>query len=258
MKKSGLFFILLVGTLGMFPPFLHSQETITSEMKKRVKSVDIRGNVSVPEAVILPLIHTKPGDYFNEASVKKDVQRVSGLGEFESVEFKKVNVSGGVNLVFLVKEVNKIIRAIRIQGNVNARRNEVRACLRLRIGDKYNYNLAREDVLRIYSLKKFGDVEMLKKDIPGGIEITYVLTELQTKTGFPSGERSGSVKFRALPSKSGVPYIRSNTIPGLTDKEGKHLRDKVPGYYKREMFTGPNQGPLMLNFGASHNFLGSK
>jgi cell division septal protein FtsQ len=259
MKKSLLIGIVLVGLSGMGASVLYSQETITTDLKKKIKEIELRGNVSVPTDFVLPSIHLKVGEYFSEEALQEDTNRILKLGEFESVEVKKVDLPGGMNLVFFVKEIDKPVQAIKIKGNMKTRRDEVRACLQMNEGDKYNYQLVQEEIARIYGLQQFEKVEVEKKEIPGGLELIYVVTEFPVLSDLPASEKYGPVKFRSLPSKSGVPYVRSSSIPGFTDNEDKTpFRNSASDYYKEEFYTGSKQGPLMLSIGASHNFLGSK
>ena len=262
--KNKIFMIAVVMAFisGAFQP-LYSQETITADIKKKVKAVVIRGNDAVPTDVILPLIRTKVGDYFDEKALKRDAVRIMELGEFEVVELEKTDVPGGYHLLFKVEEVDLIVRAIKIKGNIKTQREEVRSRILLSEGDRYNYRLLQEDIARVYNLKKFQDVKVVKRRIPGGLELNVVVTESANLADQSTERKSAGVELYSLPSKSGVPYVRSQATTGFSG-EGLHDLGKVstwsskPDYYVKETYLGPGRGPLMLSIGATHNIFGSK
>ncbi len=259
MKKLFFGFIVFWGFFAVVSQTLHAKEMITTELKKKLKSIEVVGNATVPTDLITSVIHAKVGQYYDEASVNNDRQNILNLGEFDSVDLKQIDAPGGVSLLFIVKETDKVIKAIKIKGNIKIGRDEVRACLRLNEGAKYNYQLIKEDVARIYGLKQFEDVKVYKEEIPGGFELTYVVTEFPVLSTSSGDGKFGPVEFHTLPSKAGVPYVRSKAVPGFTDKdETVTYGSSSPDYYKEETFKGPKQGQLMINIGASHNFLGSK
>ncbi|MBI5187439.1 MAG: hypothetical protein HZA01_17170 [Nitrospinae bacterium] len=259
MKKSLFLGIVIMGLLGISASAVYSQETITTDLKKKIKEIEVRGNVTVPTDIVLPLIHLKVGDYFSEEALKENISSILKLGEFEGVEARQVDVPGGINLLFFVKEIDKRVQAIKIKGNMKTRRDEIRGRLLINEGDKYNYQLVQEEISRLYGTQQFEKVEVIKKDIPGGLELTYVVTEFPTVSDLPTSTKYGPVKFQTLPSKPGIPYVRSTSVPGFTDNEDKFpFMNRTPDYYKDEFYTGSKQGPLMFSIGASHNFLGSK
>lgn len=264
MKKILAFCLIAMGAWMAVSQTLHAQETIVTDLKKKIKSVEVRGNTHVPTELIRPAIQSKVDDYYDEKAAQADIQRIVALGEVESVELQKQDVPGGLNLFYMVKELDRTVRAIRIKGNVKTRRDEVRACLLLNEGDKYNYRLVQEDIVRIHAMKYFESVRVTKKEIPGGLELTYEVAEHAEVADMPAKKKHGSVEFQSKPREAGVPYVYTNAAPAFAEDGGADSRGKVnfwskkPDYYVDETYIGPERGPLMLSIGASHNFLGSK
>jgi len=259
MKKSLFLLVMAWGAFCFVSSSSFAHETVTVHLKKTVQSIAVRGNVSVPTKVITPAIHVKVGSYLNERAVLRDVRRIKRIGEFSSVKVKKIAVPGGVNLVYFVKEIDEIVQAIKIKGNIKTRQDEIRSVLSLGEGNKYSYALIQEDISKIYATGQFERVEVVKRNIPGGLELTYVLTELPVLSGVSPSGKFGPVQFRTLPSKPGVPYVESSSIPGFTDREMKLFHGQgAPDYYKGKFDSGSHRGPLTLGIGATHNFLGSK
>jgi NTE family protein len=70
----------------------------------RIDEVRFEGLERTNSAVLARVIETKPGDEITEESLAKDLRRVYGRGDFESVDYRIEQGPGGRALVFMVHE----------------------------------------------------------------------------------------------------------------------------------------------------------
>ena len=75
-----------------------------SESLGRVDEIRFEGIERTNSAVLLQLMDTKPGDEVTEASVARDLRRIYGRGDFESVDYRIDEGSAARALVIRVKE----------------------------------------------------------------------------------------------------------------------------------------------------------
>lgn len=71
---------------------------------KRVVSLDIVGLKRVDERVVRGRLRLKPGDPLDLPSLRRDLDRVFGLGDFELVDFQLNPAEGGFHVRILIRE----------------------------------------------------------------------------------------------------------------------------------------------------------
>ncbi|QTD54280.1 patatin-like phospholipase family protein [Sulfidibacter corallicola] len=71
---------------------------------KRVVSLDIVGLKRVDERVVRGRLRLKPGDPLDLPSLRRDLDRVFGLGDFELVDFQLKPAEGGFHVRILIRE----------------------------------------------------------------------------------------------------------------------------------------------------------
>ncbi|MBC5802971.1 MAG: BamA/TamA family outer membrane protein [Candidatus Eremiobacteraeota bacterium] len=116
-----------------------------------VVSVDVSGNAHVPTATILSVVRTKPGQPFDEATVRADLQSIFELGYFgDQVPPLIRQRPGGIAITFRVVE-NPVITRIAFTGNEHVPTDTLLALMDTAVGQVLNTNTFHQDVLKINS-----------------------------------------------------------------------------------------------------------
>ncbi len=76
-----------------------------------------------------------------------------------------------------MNDSNQVISAIRVEGNVSVKEQDVLAKVRTRQGDIFNADVAAEDVKRIAEVKGVEYCYYNTKPVDGKIELTFVVVE---------------------------------------------------------------------------------
>jgi outer membrane protein assembly complex protein YaeT len=84
---------------------------------------------------------------------------------------------GEVSPSAAVNDSNQVISAIRVEGNVSVKEQDVLAKIRTRQGDVFNSTIAAEDVKRIAEVKGVEYCYYNTKAVDGKIELTFVVVE---------------------------------------------------------------------------------
>jgi len=116
-----------------------------------VVNVDVSGNAHVPTATILSVVRTKPGQPFDEATVRADLQSIFELGYFgDQVPPLIRQRPGGIAITFRVVE-NPVITRIVFTGNEHVPTDTLLALMDTAVGQVLNTNTFHQDVLKINS-----------------------------------------------------------------------------------------------------------
>lgn len=133
-------FVLVGGAEGEGP------EGWAKHAGRLVEEVLVEGNRRLSDEEILRHIRTRPGDTFQEATLRADLQALLGLGTLDPTQTRVstgAGVRGGVAVIFNVVEL-PIIRDIEIVGPEGVSRAEVAELLRRHgVSREAAYNVAR-------------------------------------------------------------------------------------------------------------------
>jgi outer membrane protein insertion porin family len=69
------------------------------------------------------------------------------------------------------------IRAIEVKGNQKVETSTIQFYIRNRVGDEFSVARIREDILRIYRLGFFKDVQVDVEEFEGGLKVTFIVVE---------------------------------------------------------------------------------
>src|SRR5919109_2448872 len=69
------------------------------------------------------------------------------------------------------------IRAIEVKGNKKVETSTIQFYIRTRVGDEFSVTRIREDILRIYRLGFFKDVQVDVEEFEGGLRVTFIVVE---------------------------------------------------------------------------------
>ncbi len=115
----------------------------------KIVSVDVTGNLHVPTATIMQAIQARPGETYDPQIVSGDLQRLNALGYFSDIAPPLVRARpNGVAITYRVIE-NPVITKITFTGNKHVPNDTLLALMDLSVGQVFNTNTFRNDVLKI-------------------------------------------------------------------------------------------------------------
>src|ERR1700722_17093960 len=115
----------------------------------KIVSVDITGNLHVPTATIMSVIAARPGQPYDPKTVQDDLARINALGYFADIAPPLVRARpNGVAITYRVVE-NPVITKIGFTGNQKVPSDTLSALMDLSVGQVFNTNTFRQDVLKI-------------------------------------------------------------------------------------------------------------
>jgi outer membrane protein assembly factor BamA len=115
----------------------------------KIVSVDITGNLHVPTATIMSVVQARPGETYDPKIVQDDLARINALGYFADIAPPLVRARpNGVAITYRVVE-NPVITKITFTGNVKVPSDTLLALMDLSVGQVFNTNTFRQDVLKI-------------------------------------------------------------------------------------------------------------
>ena len=115
----------------------------------KIVSVDVTGNLHVPTATIMQVVQAKPGETYDPKIVQQDLANINALGYFADVAAPLVRARpGGVAITYRVIE-NPVITKISFSGNTQVPGDTLLALMDLAVGQVFNTNTFRQDVLKI-------------------------------------------------------------------------------------------------------------
>lgn len=115
----------------------------------KIVSVDVTGNVHVPTQAIMQVLQAKPGMPYDPALVQADLQHLNDSGYFADVAAPLVRPRpNGVAITYRVIE-NPVLTKITFTGNNKVPTDTLLALMDLSIGQVFNSNTFRQDVLKI-------------------------------------------------------------------------------------------------------------
>jgi outer membrane protein assembly factor BamA len=115
----------------------------------KIVSVDITGNLHVPTQVVMSVVQARPGDAYDPKVVQDDLARINALGYFADIAPPLVRERpNGVAITYRVVE-NPVISKITFTGNIKVPSDTLLALMDLSVGQVFNTNTFRQDVLKI-------------------------------------------------------------------------------------------------------------
>jgi len=127
-------------------------------------------------------VKTKKNDLYDPDKLRKDVQAIYGLGNFEDVSLEVNDVLGGVIVTYKVLE-KPLIKRIDFKGNKKLGSSKLRDGITLKESDpldKFKLNLDVEKILSIYKDEGFAAAQVepfTTTDPTNHVSITFFVTE---------------------------------------------------------------------------------
>ena len=123
--------------------------TAYSQAGLKIVSVDVTGNLHVPTQTIMAVVASRPGQPYDPKTVAEDLQRINALGYFADIAPPLVRARpNGVAITYRVVE-NPVITKILFTGNAKVPSDTLLALMDLGVGQVFNTNTFRQDVLKI-------------------------------------------------------------------------------------------------------------
>ena len=137
----GILLLVVVARLSLAPAL--------SAPTPKIVSVDVTGNLRVPTQTIMAVVASRPGQPYNPKTVSEDLARINALGYFADIAPPLVRARpGGIAITYRVVE-NPVISKIVFTGNQKVPSDTLLALMDLSVGQVFNTNTFRQDVLKI-------------------------------------------------------------------------------------------------------------
>jgi outer membrane protein assembly factor BamA len=186
----------------------------------KIVSVDVTGNLHVPTATIMGVVEARPGQMYDPKVVQGDLARINALGYFADIAPPLIRQRpNGIAITYRVVE-NPVITKITFIGNQKVPSDTLSALMDLSVGQVFNANTFRQDVLKINNYYErigyAGQVPTHVKDI-----------QLDPKTGQVTLTIQEGLIVRHI-IIGGDPLLPPQIIlPSLTVKPGIEYSDAV-------------------------------
>jgi outer membrane protein insertion porin family len=115
----------------------------------KIVSVDVTGNLHVPTQTIMAVIQARRGQEYNPKVVQEDLARINALGYFADIAPPLIRRRPNcIAITYRVVE-NPVITKILFAGNAKVPSDTLLALMDLSVGQVFNTNTFRQDVLKI-------------------------------------------------------------------------------------------------------------
>jgi outer membrane protein insertion porin family len=208
---------------------------------KKVTSVSVTGNSSVPESDIMAVVKLNPGDTLSADKVQQDMRAIFELGSFFDVVSNFTEVPEGVKVVYTVME-NPALKSITVKGNTKVSTDKIKSMLTVTPGKVLNTKALNDNARIIetyyhdqgFVLARVSDIGMS----PGG-DLTITISEgmLEGITVKGNEKTKTHVITREMKIKPGEPF---------NVKDAKRSMQKVynTGYFEDvNMKLNPGREP---------------
>ncbi|MBV9233974.1 MAG: BamA/TamA family outer membrane protein [Candidatus Eremiobacteraeota bacterium] len=139
---------ILLPVLALLASLAPSRPAVAAAAPKIV-SVDVSGNLHVPTSTIMAVVEARPGQPYNPRIVQADLARINALGYFADIAPPLVRPRPrGVAITYRVVE-NPVLTKIGFTGNTKVPGDTLLALMDLSVGQVFNTNTFRQDVLKI-------------------------------------------------------------------------------------------------------------
>lgn len=148
----------------------------------RILKIRTEGHRNIRERVILAQVKTHKNDLYDPGKLRKDVQAIYGMGNFEDVSLEVSDIPGGVIVTFKVAE-KPVIKRIDFKGNKKLGSSKLRDGITLKESDpldKFKLNLDVEKILSVYKDEGFAAAQVepfTTTDATHHVTITFFITE---------------------------------------------------------------------------------
>ncbi|HYL26558.1 MAG TPA: POTRA domain-containing protein, partial [Candidatus Nitrosotalea sp.] len=138
-----------VAILSLFAIAILTVAPVPAATAPKIVSVDVTGNLHVPTQTIMAVVAARPGQPYDPKIVQADLARINALGYFADIAPPLVRQRpNGIAITYRVVE-NPVITKILFTGNQKVPSDTLLALMDLSVGQVFNTNTFRQDVLKI-------------------------------------------------------------------------------------------------------------
>ena len=158
----------------------------------RIKSIEIKGDNTIPHDEIRKSILTKKGAIYNVSQLRQDIVTVTDMYSSKGFAYADINpitkIDDQMHLVGLSIDIDKgkkvYVGQINILGNIKTKDNVIRREFRLKEGEVFDGSKLKRSKQRINNLNYFEDVKMdtQRGENPDLVDILTTVTEKPTGT----------------------------------------------------------------------------
>jgi outer membrane protein insertion porin family len=124
-----------------------------SNRSATVASITPEGNERIDSGAILQKISTKPGDFYDPATLRQDLKAVFAMGYFDHVEIEAKDTEAGKNIIFRVQE-KPLVGSVVITGAEDIGEQDVRDAANISPNSILNPTKVNEAVQKVKDLYK--------------------------------------------------------------------------------------------------------
>lgn len=148
-----------------------------------VKGIKIVGNTAVPTSALRPLVKMRPGQLFNQFTMKDDSERIARY--YEHKDFILDNIKPNINKsegVVTYDVIEAVVEDIRVEGNTRTRSYVIKRLMRTKIGKVLKRTRLQHDIERLQSSGFFETVvpEPEPGSEPGKVVLLIKVKEQKT------------------------------------------------------------------------------
>ncbi|RUM39727.1 MAG: outer membrane protein assembly factor BamA [Desulfobulbus sp.] len=118
-----------------------------------IATIAPEGNKRIDSGAILRKISTKPGDYYNPETLRKDLKSVFTMGYFDNVEIEVNDSPAGKDVIFRVQE-KPLIKTLSFAGLDELSEKDVKEAANIRVNTILNPAKLNDAIKRIKALYK--------------------------------------------------------------------------------------------------------
>lgn len=241
-------------------PLTPPEQAITEEKTfsplSKVLKIRAEGNRNVKERVILAQVKTKRYDLYEAEKIRKDVQNIFSLGNFEDVTVEAQEIPGGIGITFKVVE-KPLIKKIEFKGNKKLSKSKLLDKVTLKERDpldKLKLNLDVEALLALYKDEGFAaaQVEPYTSTTPDNFStVTFYITE-GTQVLIEKVILTGVTAF---PEKKVRKLLKTKRKKVFKQDQLTKDLEEVTRFYKNNGFLNVVVGEPRQSFNAEKNRL---
>ncbi|MFQ6008818.1 MAG: POTRA domain-containing protein, partial [Candidatus Zixiibacteriota bacterium] len=136
---------------------------VTAQQSYRVVAVEVEGNRVVSKSLILGVSSIVEGELLTQTAVSETICRLYGLGIFSDVKIEAEEITGGLKVYIVVKELPKL-SGLQFSGNKKIKTKDLKEKLGLGVGgyiSPYLIEKKRNEIYKMYAEKGYFQAEII-------------------------------------------------------------------------------------------------
>lgn len=147
-----------------------------------VTAVKIVGNTVFPEQELMRLVKSKPGDLFNQKTLKGDYDGIAKY--YEDNDYILDTIRGDIDAegVVTIRLTEAVVEAIKVEGNTKTKDAVILRNVRTKVGQVLRKKKIQRDLERLNNLGYFEKVDVVPEpgSTPGAVVLVWKVKEQKT------------------------------------------------------------------------------